>query len=56
MGTLQILFLFLENHCKFEDENEEEDEPKASPGFNHTRYPVDRILRSVNTRLRLNQT
>ena len=39
MGTLQIvvLFLFLENHCKFEDENEEEDEPKASPGFNHTR-------------------
>ena len=58
MGTLQIvvLFLFLENHCKFEDENKEEDEPKASPGFNHTRYPVDRILRSVNTRLRLNQT
>ena len=25
MGTLQILFLFLENHCKFEDENKEED-------------------------------
>ena len=44
MGTLQIvvLFLFLENHCKFEDENEDEDEPKASPGFNHTRFLVAR--------------
>ena len=26
MGTLQIIFLFLENHCKFENENENEEE------------------------------
>ena len=28
MGTLQILvlFLFLENHCKFEDENEDDED------------------------------
>ena len=28
MGKLQIvvLFIFLENHCKFEDENENEEE------------------------------
>ena len=43
MGTLQIIFLFLENHCKFEDENKEEDEPKASSGFNHTRPHSARV-------------